>query len=143
MKVLVVDGDATLREGAVRAFAAAGHDALAASDGLEAWKQVRDKDFDALFVAWDLAHLDGLALVSLWQHVPHLRGKPIIMLVDSGQLPQARVWTQLTAGQAPEWDVLTKPCPPLLMVDVLAAAVSLTIRRSRGGIWWWAATGSL
>lgn len=125
MKVLVADPNATVREGAVQAFEAAGHAALAAADGLEAWKQARrDTALDALFVAWDLPLLDGLALASLWQHEPHLRGKPIIMLVDSAQLLEARTWVQLTAGQAPEWDVLTKPCSPRLMVDVLEAAVS-------------------
>lgn len=124
MKVLVADPNATLREGAVQAFEAAGHEALAAADGLEAWKQARAFDVDALFVAWDLPKLDGLELASLWQHEPHLRGKPMIMLVDAHQLPAARMWAQLTAGQAPEWDVLTKPFAPRLMVDVLEAAVS-------------------
>ena len=121
MKVLVADPQATVREGAVRALESAGHQVCAVADGLEAWKQARQQGFDAAFLAWHLPALDGLDLVSLWQHEPAWREKPIVMLVEAAHMPQVRLWTQLTAGQAPEWDVLTKPFSPPLMLDVLQA----------------------
>ena len=123
MKVLVADHDATLRDGAAMALQSAGHEVLAVADGLEAWKVARLGGFDAAFLAWNLQGLDGLDLASLWQHEPHLQGKPLIMLVEAAHVPQARVWAQLTSGQASAWDVLAKPFAPRLMVDILDALV--------------------
>lgn len=124
MRVLVADHDATLRDGARQALQAAGHEPITAHDGLTAWELARSQGFDAAFVAWDLPELDGLELSSLWQNEPALQGRPVVMLVHSVQLPQARAWALLTAGLAPGWDVLAKPFAPRLMVDVLQAVAA-------------------
>ena len=124
MRVLVADQDATLTEGARQALQAAGHEPMTAFDGPSAWQLAQERGFDAAFVAWDLPELDGLELCSLWQNEAALQGRPVVMMVQPPHLPQARAWAQLTAGQAPGWDVLAKPFAPGLMVDVLQAVAA-------------------
>jgi DNA-binding response OmpR family regulator len=124
MRVLVADHSATLRDGAAQALQAAGHDVVLAADGLEAWEAARKFGCDAAFVAWDLPGLDGLELASLWQQDEAEVDLQVIMLVPTAQVPQARAWAKLTNGQAPAWDVLTKPFAPGLMVDVLEASAA-------------------
>jgi DNA-binding response OmpR family regulator len=122
MRVLVADHSATLRDGAAQVLQAAGHEVVLAADGLEAWESARSTGCGAAFVAWDLPGLDGLELASLWQQDSAQANRLLVMLVPSAQVPQARAWARLTTGQAPTWDVLTKPFSPRLMVDVLEAS---------------------
>ncbi len=124
MRVLVADASATVRDGAQGALQGAGHQVAVAADGLEAWLVSRQQGFDAAFVAWDLPGLDALDLASLWQHDAAICGKPLVVLVQSSDVPQARAWAQLTEGQAPAWDVLRKPFAPRLITDVLEALVA-------------------
>lgn len=121
MRVLVADHSATVRDGAQQALQGAGHEVVLAADGLQAWQLVQTAACDAAFVAWDLPVLDGLELASLWQQAAIPEHHLLVMMVDPNEVPQARAWAQLTSGQAPTWDVLTKPFAPRLMVDVLEA----------------------
>ena len=75
-------------------------------------------------MAWDLPGLDGLELASLWQQEFHRPDRLLVMMLPSAQVPQARAWARLTRGQAPTWDMLTKPFAPQLMADVLEASTA-------------------
>ena len=120
MRVLVADESATLRDGAAQALQAAGHEVICAEDGLSAWRSSRSQYFDAAFISVNLAHLDGLELLSLWRQHQVPMG-PVVMLTDASAALALRCWMALTPSRP---DLLRKPFAPALLVDLLESLKS-------------------
>ena len=115
MRVLVADESATLRDGAAQALQAAGHEVVCAEDGLSAWQSSLGRPFDAAFISPNLAHLDGLQLLSLWRQQRVAVGA-VVMLADAGATSTMKCWSALTSSKP---DLLRKPFAPALLVDLL------------------------
>jgi two-component system chemotaxis response regulator CheY len=62
LNVLIVDDDASAREGLLRAVRSLGHDCRSAADGVEAWTMHQSESADVILCDWQMPRMDGLEL---------------------------------------------------------------------------------
>jgi two-component system chemotaxis response regulator CheY len=104
MRVLVVDDDPAYRlllEQAVRSF---GHDAVVATDGIEAWECFLSARPDVVLTDWTMPGLDGIELCTRVREHPD--GWMTYVILVTGRDAQDQVATGIRAGAD---DYLTKP----------------------------------
>jgi two-component system, OmpR family, response regulator len=122
MKILVVEDNAKMARGLVRALTEAGYAVDHVSDGATAAAQVQQLPYDLIVLDWMLPEMDGLAVCR------RIRGRgatvPILMLTARSEVPE-RV-AGLDAGAD---DYLPKPFD----LAELLARVRALIRRTTGG----------
>lgn len=62
MNILVADDSKTQRSILISILKALGHEAIAASNGAEAWERFIEDRFDVVFTDWEMPEIDGLQL---------------------------------------------------------------------------------
>lgn len=105
LRILIADGDRTLRDQHAASFREAGFEVETVGDGERALHKLAFAPFDLIVTEWHMPHLDGASLV-LWLRAMR-NPVPVIMLTadnPSAALPAA-MYRELKA-------LLHKPVPP-------------------------------
>lgn len=88
--VLLVDDSAVVRAKLVKLFRAAGYDAVAARDGVEALDMLAQRHFDVLVTDLEMPNMDGFELIAAVQGSLETEDLPIVAITGHEAL-QARV----------------------------------------------------
>lgn len=80
MKILVADDSKTQRSILISILKSLGHEAIAVSNGAEAWKKFAEERFEVVFTDWEMPELDGLQLTNQIRREPFGASVFIIML---------------------------------------------------------------
>jgi two-component system, chemotaxis family, sensor histidine kinase and response regulator WspE len=79
-RVLVVDDSLAVRELERKLLDARGYRVDVAVDGMDGWNAVRNGRFDLVVTDVDMPRLDGIELVRLIRHDPHLKHLPVMIV---------------------------------------------------------------
>ena len=115
--VLIVDDEAGVREGLVRAVASKGHATVAAASLAEARAALEREDLDCVLLDIRLKDGDGLDLLREMRAGPH-RETPVIMATAFGDSERT-----IQAMKAGAFEYVTKPFDLPLLLDAVARAV--------------------
>lgn len=121
-RILVVDDSASNRDLLTRRLARLGHDATAASSGVEALERLRSGAFDLALLDILMPDMNGVELLRRIMADPALREMPVLMV--SGLHDDEAVVGCIAAGAA---DYLPKPVDPVL----LRARIDASLERAR------------
>jgi two-component system chemotaxis response regulator CheY len=124
VRILLADDDPTSRLVALRAVRSLGHEALAVSDGAEAWDAFRSFAPDVVVSDWQLPEMSGLELCRLIRerHGPD-RGDYAYVIIVSAQGALDEILEGMDAGAD---DYLVKPLDPDDLRARLVAATRVT-----------------
>jgi DNA-binding NtrC family response regulator len=118
-RILVVDDDATSREGLQDLVAAWGYDASAAADGREALEQAAARSPSVVISDLVMPGLDGMGLLAALQR--DYPGTAVIILTGQGTIENA-----VQAMKDGAYDYLTKPVDPTRLRLLLDKALERT-----------------
>jgi DNA-binding response OmpR family regulator len=124
MRILVAEDDDTLRQGLCQALEAAGHDAIATTDGSHADTLLATEHFDLLVLDLGLPQLDGLEVLSRLRARPGPFNQEIPVLILSARGTMEQRIRGLDGGAD---DYLTKPFD----LGEFSARVRALLRRGR------------
>ena len=79
-RVLVADDSITVRELERQMLTAEGYEVDVAVDGVDAWNNVRAKNYDLIITDIDMPRMNGFELVSMIKNNPNLRNIPVIVV---------------------------------------------------------------
>ncbi|XPV69255.1 MAG: response regulator [Halarcobacter sp.] len=99
MRILIVDDSSTMRRiigNVVMQLGFSKEDFDEAEDGVKAWKQLEDKQYDIVLTDWNMPNMNGLDLVKKIRSEGNHRKIPIIMITTEGG--KGEVITALKAG---------------------------------------------
>ncbi len=105
--LLIVEDDRRTNETICEYFKAAGHDVIAAYDGMEALAKFKSKKIDLIVLDIMLPHTDGLSVLSEIRKTSTL---PVLMLTAADD-----EYTQVTSFDKQVDDYMTKPFSMLLL----------------------------
>ena len=93
-RILVIDDEIAERESLARLFTAAGHDAVTAADGRDAWLTLYEGAPDLILLDLMMPQMDGVTFLRLLRHSDHWYRVPVIVLTgaadNDGLVVQAR-----------------------------------------------------
>jgi len=99
MKILIVDDSSTMRRiigNVVMQLGFSRDDFDEAEDGLKAWKQLVETQYDIILTDWNMPNMNGLELVKKVRAEGNHQKTPIIMITTEGG--KGEVVTALKAG---------------------------------------------
>ncbi len=103
--ILIVDDDASIREGCERTVSELGHKVSTAPDGFKALELLREKPFDIAFVDLKMPEIDGLQLLG---EIKKQGGRTEVVMITG----YATVETAVEAMRLGAYDYISKPFPP-------------------------------
>jgi CheY-like chemotaxis protein len=101
-RILVVDDDFGVRLAVTALLVDAGYEVATATNGIEAFAEIRDRRPDAVLLDLTMAQMDGWAFLATIRTNPKLRGVPIGVLSASHDAGKA--WQEPAV-----WAVIPKP----------------------------------
>ncbi|MDR3423593.1 MAG: response regulator [Alphaproteobacteria bacterium] len=106
--ILIVDDSAAMRQTLKSTLIGMGHPNVhAASNGVEALEQCRERDFKLIFLDWNMPEMDGLEFLKTYRREPENKDSVVIMLTASGDKRSI-----LTAIENGANYYITKPVSP-------------------------------
>lgn len=114
LSILAVDDSVTLRQLLAHVLRAAGHEAVEASDGLQALDQARERAFDLVITDHHMPGMDGLALTRALRAEAGYAQVPILVLTTESD-PALKAAGR--AAGATGW--LQKPFDPVRLNEVI------------------------
>ncbi len=99
MKILIVDDSSTMRRiigNVVMQLGFSRDDFDEAEDGVKAWKQLAEMQYDIILTDWNMPNMNGLELVKKVRGEGNHQKTPIIMITTEGG--KGEVITALKAG---------------------------------------------
>lgn len=118
--VLIVDDDEAVRRILAELVASRGYQVIEASDGDEAWEQLRNEPLDVVVSDLQMPHCDGRELCRRIRREPSLRDIRVVIITGSLDAPDAQ---QLDCDS-----VLTKPVSVPKLLQEIARAPFTTSR---------------
>ena len=103
MKILVVEDDADIRSFVQLAVESLGHEAVTATDGLEAWERYRAEGADAIISDWRMPRMEG---TELCRRVREAAGPYVYFVILTALGSERHMLDGMRAGAD---DYLTKP----------------------------------
>lgn len=79
-RILVADDSITVREVERKMLLAKGYDIDVAIDGMDAWNNIRNNEYNLVVTDVDMPRMDGIELVTLIKNDPRLRHLPVIIV---------------------------------------------------------------
>ena len=108
MKVLVVDDSAIMRKVITQILEMLGHDAVPASNGLDAFERLKEhEDVRLILLDWNMPEMNGIEFLREIKRRPGLLEIPVIMLTTESERRK-----MIEAIEAGAKHYLTKPFQP-------------------------------
>jgi two-component system chemotaxis response regulator CheY len=108
MKVLVVDDSAIMRKVITQILEMLGHDAVPASNGLDAFERLKEhEDVRLILLDWNMPEMNGIEFLREIKARPGLSEIPVIMLTTESERRK-----MIEAIEAGAKHYLTKPFQP-------------------------------
>ena len=108
MKVLVVDDSAIMRKVITQILEMLGHDAVPASNGLDAFERLKEhEDVRLILLDWNMPEMNGIEFLRAIKTRPRLSEIPVIMLTTESERRK-----MIEAIEAGAKHYLTKPFQP-------------------------------
>ena len=82
-RILVIDDESVERESLARLFTAAGHVAVTAADGRDAWLTLYEGAPDLILLDLMMPQMDGVTFLRLLRHSDHWNRVPVIVLTGA------------------------------------------------------------
>src|ERR1700682_2737416 len=123
--LLIVDDDASAREGLRSVFENAGHRTIAVSDAPSALRLLHKQPCDLVMLDVELPEIDGLALCRLLRAQPAMTNLPVV--VFSADDSEGRKVEAFTAGAD---DYIVKPSTPGELVSRINSHLNFAQRES-------------
>ncbi len=93
-RILVVDDESMVRESLARLLTSAGHAAVTAANGRDAWLTMYEGVPDLILLDLMMPQMDGITFLKLLRHSDHWAHVPVIVITgfsdDEGLVGQAR-----------------------------------------------------
>ena len=121
MKILVVDDSSIIRRVIEQILEVLGHQAIPASDGIDALEALRDtEDIRLILLDWNMPEMSGIDFLRTIKEDPALKDIPVIMLTTESERRK-----MIEAIEAGAKHYLTKPFQPeTLATKILQCAGS-------------------
>ena len=123
--LLIVDDDASAREGLRSVFESAGHRTIAASDAPSALRLLHKQPCDLVMLDVELPEIDGLAFCRLLRAQPAMQKLPVV--VFSGNDSEIRKVEAFNAGVD---DYIVKPSTPGELLSRITSHLNIAQRES-------------
>jgi two-component system NtrC family sensor kinase len=123
--LLIIDDDASAREGLRSVFENAGHRTIAVSDAPSALRLLRKQPFDLVMLDVELPEIDGLAFCRLLRAQPAMQKLPVV--VFSGNDSEDRKVEAFNAGVD---DYIVKPSTPGELLSRVTSHLNIAQRES-------------
>ena len=120
-RILVADNAREIREVLVDILSDAGHEAVEARDGGEAFEMARDTHFDLILLDVSMPVMDGFEVLSKIRETPSISATPVIMVTVMPAIKGER-----PAGTLNSRHYITKPFDP----ELVELAVRVALREA-------------